>query len=397
MNQVDPAPIASLLAHVQGSGATDLHLTAGAPPLVRRDGVLNPIEGEAPLDAFHLEGLLSTLLGPSLAGAFGDGKQVDFAFDYGDSRFRGNVFRQRGTVACALRRIPTEIPSFDELGLPPIVKDLVHLPQGLILVTGPTGSGKSTTLASMLDSINTNRRCHIITIEDPIEYLHQHKLSAVNQREIGPDADDFYSGLRSALREDPDVLLVGEMRDPESIGVALSIAETGHLVFATLHTNDTAQALDRIIDVFPAERRDQIQVQLASTLQAVIYQRLLPRTHGGLVAAFEVLRVNHAVRNLLREGKTNQLRNVIATHSGEGMQTLEQSLTGLVADGIVDHEMAVGYSLHPKEVKTKRDPNIHLDPSMRTSTGDQEAPGSDSADSPDEAAGGGRRRTLRGR
>ena len=355
MNQVDPTPIASFLAHVHEAGGTDLHLSAGAPPLIRRDGVLLPIEGEDVLDPFRLEGLLMSLLGPALSTEFHDRKEIDFAFDYGeDVRFRGNIFRQRGTIACALRRIPNEIPSFDELGLPPIVEDLVTLPQGLVLVTGPTGSGKSTTLASMLDWINTNRRCHIITIEDPVEYMHKHKNSAVNQREIGPDADDFYTGLRSALREDPDVLLVGEMRDPESISVALSIAETGHLVFATLHTNDTAQALDRIIDVFPAERRDQIQVQLSSTLQAVIYQRLLPRTHGGLVAAFEVLRTNHAVRNLVREGKTQQLRNVVATHSSEGMQTLEQSLTGLVEDGIVDYDLAAGYSLYPKEVRKKR-------------------------------------------
>jgi twitching motility protein PilT len=355
MNQVDPAPIAQFLAAVHEVGGTDLHLTAGSAPLIRRDGVLAPIEGESVFDALHLEGLITTLLGPTLAAQFSEGKEIDFAFDYGpDVRFRGNAFRQRGTVACALRRIPAEIPSFEELGLPPIAEDLARLPQGLVLVTGPTGSGKSTTLASMIDWINTHRRCHIITIEDPVEYQHKHKLSAINQREIGPDAVDFYSALRSALREDPDVLLVGEMRDPESISVALSIAETGHLVFATLHTNDTAQALDRIIDVFPAERRDQIQVQLASTLQAVIYQRLLPRTHGGLVAAFEVLRANHAVRNLLREGKTQQLRNVVSTHSGEGMQTLEQSLTGLVADGIVDYDLAIGYSLFPKEVKRQR-------------------------------------------
>jgi len=355
MNQVDPAPIAEYLAAVHAAGGTDLLLTAGAPPLMRRDGVLAPIDGEGPLDAFHVEGLITTLLGPTLNAAFSEAKEIDFAFDYGgDVRFRGNAFRQRGTIACALRRIPAEIPSFEELGLPPTVSDLVRLPQGLVLVTGPTGSGKSTTLASMIDWINTNRRCHIITIEDPVEYMHHHKLSAINQREIGPDADDFHTALRSALREDPDVLLVGEMRDPESISVALSIAETGHLVFATLHTNDTAQALDRIIDVFPAERRDQIQVQLSSTLQAVIYQRLLPRTHGGLVAAFEVLRANHAVRNLVREGKTRQLRNVVSTHSSEGMQTLEQSLTGLVADGIVDLEMALGYSLYPKEVSNRR-------------------------------------------
>jgi twitching motility protein PilT len=355
MNQVDPAPIAQYLAAVHDAGATDLHLTAGSAPLIRRDGVLMPMEGEPAFEAIHLEGLLTSLLGPTLAAQFGEAKEIDFAFDYGpDVRFRGNVFRQRGTVACALRRIPADIPSFGELGLPSTAEDLARLPQGLVLVTGPTGSGKSTTLASMIDWINTNRRCHIITIEDPVEYLHHHKRSAINQREIGPDADDFYSALRSALREDPDVLLVGEMRDPESISVALSIAETGHLVFATLHTNDTAQALDRIIDVFPAERRDQIQVQLASTLQAVIYQRLLPRTHGGLVAAFEILRANHAVRNLLREGKTQQIRNVVATHSGEGMQTLEQSLTGLVADGIIDYELALGYSLYPKEVKKER-------------------------------------------
>ena len=355
MNQVDPAPIAQYLAAINDVGGTDLHLTAGAPPLIRRDGVLSPIEGESAFDALHLEGLITSLLGPTLAAQFGDGKEIDFAFDYGpEVRFRGNAFRQKGTVACALRRIPADIPTFEELGLPPIAEELARLPQGLVLVTGPTGSGKSTTLASMIDWINTHRRCHIITIEDPLEYLHTHKKSAINQREIGPDAEDFYTALRSALREDPDVLLVGEMRDPESISVALSIAETGHLVFATLHTNDTAQALDRIIDVFPAERRDQIQVQLSSTLQAVIYQRLLPRTHGGLVAAFEVLRANHGVRNLLREGKTQQLRNVIATHSGEGMQTLEQSLTGLVADGVIDYDLALGYSLHPKEVKQQR-------------------------------------------
>jgi twitching motility protein PilT len=356
MNQVDPAPIASFLAHVNELDGTDVHLTVGSPPLVRRDGVMSPIPGEPALDAFGLEAMLATLLGPRLAREFEERKELDFAFDYGTDRFRGNVFRQRGTVSCALRRIPNEIPSFDELGLPDIVRDLVTLPQGLVLVTGPTGSGKSTTLASILDWINEHRPVHIITIEDPIEYMHHHKLSAINQREIGPDADDFYTALRACLREDPDVLLVGEMRDPESIAVALSIAETGHLVFATLHTNDTAQALDRIIDVFPAERRDQIQVQLASTLQAVIYQRLLPRKHGGLVAAFEVLRANHAVRNLVREGKTQQIRNVVSTSSSEGMQTLETSLTGLVADGIVDYEIALGYSLHHKEVHRRHRP-----------------------------------------
>jgi len=355
MTSVDPAPIAHLLSHVHEANGTDLHFTAGSPPLIRRNGVLTPIEGEAALEAEELERLMDAMLGPELAASFANSKEIDFAFGWGDeARFRGNVFRQRGSVACALRRIPSDIPSFEELGLPPVAEELVKLPQGLVLVTGPTGSGKSTTLASMIDWINTHRRCHIITIEDPVEYLHHHKMAAINQREIGPDADDFHSALRSALREDPDVLLVGEMRDPESISVALSIAETGHLVFATLHTNDTAQALDRIIDVFPAERRDQIQVQLASTLQGVMYQRLIPRISGGLVAAFEVMRANHAVRNLIREGKTRQLRNVVSTHQNIGMQTLEMSLTELVSDGIIDHEMALGFSLYPKEVKTQR-------------------------------------------
>jgi twitching motility protein PilT len=255
----------------------------------------------------------------------------------------------------------------------------------------------------MLDWINEHRACHIITIEDPVEYLHRHKKAAVNQREIGPDVDDFHTGLRAALREDPDVLLVGEMRDPESIGVALSIAETGHLVFATLHTNDTAQAIDRIIDVFPAERRDQIQVQLGSSLQAVIYQRLLPRKGGGLVAAFEVLRVNHAVRNLLREGKSQQIRNVVATHSSEGMQTIETSLTGLVADGVVDHDVAIGFSLYPKEVHTRR--MVDVPTRRRGGPGCDALDGTDGPDDTDgdagregrEAvgAGVGRRRGLR--
>jgi twitching motility protein PilT len=352
MSSVDVGPIEHLLQRVNDADATDLHLTVGAPPLMRHNGVLEPLEEKA-LTADTLEPMLREFLG-DLLPEFDVRKEIDFSFDFGDSRYRGNAFRQRGTLCCALRHIPNDIPSFDALGLPPIIEDLARLPQGLVLVTGPTGSGKSTTLASMIDWINTHRRCHVLTIEDPVEYVHQHKSSIVNQREIGPDADDFQTALRAALREDPDVLLVGEMRDPESIAVALSIAETGHLVFATLHTNDTAQALDRIIDVFPAERRDQIQVQLSSTLQGVVYQRLIPRMQGGLVAAFEIMRANHAVRNLIREGKTQQLRNVVSTHQSQGMQTLEMALTELVADGVIDYETAVGFSLYPKEIKTQR-------------------------------------------
>jgi twitching motility protein PilT len=279
--------------------------------------------------------------------------ELDFAFNWqGKARFRGNVFLQRGEVALALRLIPFAIPSFDELNLPESVRRFVDLPQGFVLVTGPTGGGKSTTLASMIDQINSSRRCHILTIEDPIEYVHEHKLSAVNQREIGSDSPNFDQALRSALREDPDVLLVGEMRDLASIQAALTIAETGHLVFATLHTNDSAQALDRIVDVFPTDRRTQIQVQLAHVLSGVIYQRLLPRKTGGLVAAFEVMMGNQAVRNLVREGKTKQLRNVISTCQAEGMRTLETSLNELVRDDIIDIETARGASMYPRELDT---------------------------------------------
>jgi twitching motility protein PilT len=351
MSDVDPTAIAAFLAIARDLGATDLHLTSGAPPVVRVDGMLEPIEGEKSLDATFLDSLAGRMLTPAQLRVMETSKELDFAFDFEGDRIRANVFRVRGSLCFAFRYIPSAIPDFNELRLPPMVEELVSLPHGLVLVTGPTGSGKSTTLASMIDWINTYRACHVLTIEDPIEYVHEHKRSLVNQREIGPDADDFHSALRSALREDPDVVLVGEMRDPESISVALSIAETGHLVFATLHTNDTAQALDRIVDVFPADRRDQIQVQLASTLQAVIYQRLLPRTRGGLVAAFEVMRANHAVRNLIREGKTRQLRNVVATHQGEGMQTLEMALSALVEEGVVDYETAVGFSIYPSEVE----------------------------------------------
>jgi len=353
MTVVKTAVIEPYLQEVWDRKGTDLLFTVGAPPLMRVDGDMMPArEGDEPLDAVATAKIVSSLIGKSANDEFKGRKEFDFSFNWGDeARFRGNAFLQRGTVALSLRIIPIEIPSFEELGLPEVVEKFVKLPQGLVLVTGPTGSGKSTTLASMLDYINTHRACHILTIEDPVEYVHQHKRSAVNQREIGEDADSFYAALRSALREDPDVLLVGEMRDPESISVALTIAETGHLVFATLHTNDTAQALDRIVDVFPADRRDQVQVQLSATLQGVIYQRLLPRVGTGLVAAFEVMVGNHAVKNLVREGKTRQLRNVVSTHQSEGMQTLETGLNDLVAKGVIDYDTALGASLYPKEVE----------------------------------------------
>jgi twitching motility protein PilT len=347
----DVAKFDELLEMVWDGGATDLLLTCGAPPLVRVDGELVPLSTD-PLTEHDTERLTTGVLNDEQNERFRAGNDIDFAFSWrGLARFRGNAFHQRGNVALSLRLIPYRIPSFGDLGAPPAVETLVQSPHGLVLVTGPTGAGKSTTLAAMIDWINENRACHILTIEDPIEYIHTHKRAAVNQREIGQDTESWERALKSALREDPDVLLVGEMRDPDSIATTLTIAETGHLVFATLHTNDSAQALDRIISVFPADRRDQIQVQLASTLRGVVYQRLLPRIAGGMVAAYEVLLANHAVQNLLREGKTRQLRNVLSTHQSEGMQTLEMSLSGLVAADILDYELAKKASLYPREVE----------------------------------------------
>jgi twitching motility protein PilT len=331
--------------------ATDLHLSAGLQPMVRVGGSLVPIDTAPVLDEAQVEAVARQVLGDQAdqLDVLGD---VDFSFAWGESaRFRGNAFWQRGRVAISLRHIPTRVPTPDELGLPPVLDQFLEGASGLVIVTGPTGAGKTTTLASLIDQINRRRRCHIITLEEPIEYLHSHVLAMVNQREVGSDVATFAEGLRAALREDPDVLLVGEMRDIESIQATLTIAETGHLVFATLHTNDAAQAIDRIVDVFPADRRPQVQLQLAATLRAVVYQRLLPTLDGGQAAAFEVMIGTSAVANMVREGRSRQLRNTIATSQSDGMQTLEQSLTELVASGRVDYEVAAGASLHRKEVK----------------------------------------------
>ena len=341
-----------LLEQLWDSKGTDLLITPGVSPMLRIDGDLTRMEGFGPLTGAETSSLVAQLLTPQQSGLFATRTEVDFSFTWREqARLRGNAFRTKGEAALSLRLIPHRIPSFEDLGIPPVIERFSQLRQGLVLVTGPAGSGKSTTLASMIDRINATRACHIITIEDPIEYVYEHKLAAVNQREVGDDTESFPMALRSALREDPDVLLVGEMRDLESIQFALTIAETGHLVFATLHTNDTAQALDRIVDVFPADRQAQIRLQLANALTGIVYQRLMPRVGGGLVAAYEVLVANSAVRNLVKEGKTNQLRNVVGTHQSEGMQTLEKSLSGLVAAGTVDLETARLVSLYPKEVE----------------------------------------------
>jgi twitching motility protein PilT len=282
---------------------------------------------------------------------FDEKQDVDFAFSWLDkARIRGSAFTQRGEMALSLRLIPARIPTYEELGLPYAANMVAAQPRGFVLVTGPTGSGKSTTLASIIDKINETRAAHILTIEDPVEYVHNHRMSAVTQREIGLDAPSFDRALRSALREDPDILLVGEMRDVESIAIALTMAETGHLVFATLHTNDAPQAIDRIIDVFPAERQEQTRVQLAGSLSAVIAQRLVPKIGGGMVAAFEVLLATNPVRNLIREGRSNQLLNTMFTGQKEGMQTLENNLAQMIKDGLVTFEDAIAVSTHPKEL-----------------------------------------------
>jgi twitching motility protein PilT len=355
MTEVRVEAIEPYLLELWNHRGTDILLTAGVPPLLRIDGAMGPAEGAAPLQPEDIERIVVSVLPPEAAERFREEKDADFSFSWGDrARFRGNVFVQQGAMAMALRLIPFAIPSFEELGLPPVVERFVQQPRGLVLATGPTGSGKSTTLASMVDRINQTRPCHIITVEDPIEYVHHHGRAAVNQREVGQDASSFARALRSALRADPDVLLVGEMRDLETIQTVLTMAETGHLVFGTLHTNDAAQAIDRIVDVFPSERQTQIRVQLANTLTGVICQQLLPRIGGGRVAAFEVLVATHAVRNLVKEGKSNQLRNVQLTGQEDGMSTLEVSLSDLVTSGAITYDDALARSLYPKEVVKPR-------------------------------------------
>ncbi len=346
----DPSLVTLLQATV-AAGASDLHLTVGRPPSARRDGTLVPFEGVGVLDMPETERMVMSLLDDEQKRELAEVRQVDFSFGVeGLGRFRANAFNQRGSYALALRVVPYRVRSLEELGAPWAATELLNKPFGLVLVVGPTGSGKSTTLAAMIDRINATKPLHILTIEDPVEYLHDHKMAMVNQREVGTDVNSFTDGLRSALREDPDVILLGEMRDLDSISITLTLAETGHLVFATLHTNDASQALDRIVDVFPAERRDQIQIQLAGSLQGVISQRLLPAVNGGRVAAYEVLMANDAVRNLLREGKTRQLRNTMISGQQDGMQTIEMDLARLVASGMLDFDTAASVSAYPKEI-----------------------------------------------
>jgi len=341
----------ALLAGVWALGGTDLLLGPGMPPQVRVNGELRALPDHPEMTADDTRSILDELVEAGVTETVLGGLEHDFSFSWREqARIRGNAFRQSGVISIAFRMIPRIVPAMAELGLPRTLGTFTRIQQGLVLVTGPTGSGKSTTLAAMIGEINSHRACHILTIEDPIEYVHDHRRSMVSQREVGTDTPSFHHALRSALREDPDVLLVGEMRDLESIRFALTIAETGHLVFASLHTNDTAQSLGRIIDVFPAEQQDQIRVQLAAALTGVVYQRLVPAIGGGMVAAYEVMVADPAVRNLIKEGKTHQLRNSLLTGQRAGMVTIEQSLSALIREGRITAEDAIARSLYPKEI-----------------------------------------------
>jgi twitching motility protein PilT len=338
---IDDMHIDDLLRMTVEKGASDLHLSVGLPPMVRVDGRLHPLPFE-PLNPRDIQRLVYDVLTGDQIQRFEKTKELDFSYGVKDvGRFRFNVYRQRGSVGCAMRAIPSAIPSLEQLRLPSILRELTRRHSGLILVTGPTGSGKSTTIASMIDVINTERNCHIMTIEDPIEYLHSHKNSMVNQRELGTDTDSFHNALRAVLREDPDVILVGEMRDLETIRAALTLAETGHLVFATLHTRNAPQTIDRVVDVFPPEQQEQIRIQLANTLESVIAQQLLPMLGGGRVAAVEIMIATPAIRNLIREGKVHQIYSVMETSSQQGMQTMDRALADLHLSGLVSFEEAV--------------------------------------------------------
>ncbi len=342
-----------LLRAMIEKGASDLHITTGAPPLLRIDGSVVPLKLPK-LEPVDTKRLCYTILTEEQKIQFEQHNELDFAFGVrGLSRFRANIFMQRDNVAGAFRTIPFRILTFEELGLPPGVADLSQKPSGLVLVTGPTGSGKSTTLASMIDKINAEQRLHIITVEDPIEYLHPHKLSVVNQREVGTDTESFKNALKYVLRQDPDVVLVGEMRDLETIEAALTISETGHLVFATLHTNSAVSTINRIIDVFPPHQQQQVRTKVSFVLQGVVSQQLIPRMGApGRVLALEVMLPNAAIRNLIREDKIHQIYSQMQVgQEKHGMQTLNQSLYSLWARRLISLEEAMGRSLEPDEFR----------------------------------------------
>jgi twitching motility protein PilT len=344
--------IDDLLETMVALGASDLHLAVGSHPVIRLNGSLDRLDQFPRLSADDTQRLLYRILSTEQQKHLEINRQIDVSYSIpGLARFRVNVYFQRESLGGAFRMIPAELKTLEDLGLPTQLHELSKKPRGLVLVTGPTGSGKSTTLAAVVDEINRTRDDHIMTIEDPIEFLHRHKRCIVNQREIGPDAVSFADALRGALRQDPDVILLGEMRDLETISTAITAAETGHLVFATLHTQDAPSTIDRLIDVFPAAQQEQIRVQLAATLQGIVTQTLVPTVDGkGRVAALEILLPDDAVRNLIRQAKVEQIYSVMQTNTGRGMQTLEQALVDLVTRGIITQEVAMSRSSRPDQL-----------------------------------------------
>jgi twitching motility protein PilT len=358
-NELEPQTMAPLsiqrfLQLVVERGATDLHISAESAPLMRIDGELTPLPFP-PLSANETKNLCYSLLTDSQRHRFEEESELDFSFGIrGLSRFRGNLFIQKGNVAGAFRLIPYEVRSLAELGLPPVASELTRLPRGLVLVTGPTGSGKSTTLASMLDKINRERHEHIVTVEDPIEFVHEHRGCLVNQREVLSDTHGFSEALRHVLRQDPDVVLIGEMRDLETVAAALTVAETGHLVLSSLHTNSALQTINRIIDIFPSNQQPQIRAQLSLILQGVVSQQLIPRSDGrGRILAVEVMIPNPAIRNLIREEKIHQLYSQMQVGQLKfGMQTMSQSLVDLHQRRLISFEEAIGHATEPDEVRT---------------------------------------------
>jgi twitching motility protein PilT len=344
--------IDELLERMVAQGASDLHVTSGSEPAIRVNGRLQRLDDVGRLSADDSQRLLYRILSTEQQKQLEIKRQIDLSYSIpGLARFRVNVYFQRQSLGAAFRLVPAELKTLDDLGLPQQLHDLAKKPRGLVLVTGPTGSGKSTTLAAVIDEINRNRHEHIMTIEDPIEFLHRHKSCIVNQREIGPDAISFAEALRGALRQDPDVILLGEMRDLETIATALTAAETGHLVFATLHTQDAPSTVDRLIDVFPAAQQEQIRVQIASTLQAIVTQTLVPTIDGaGRVPAVEILYPDDAVRNLIRQAKVEQIYSIMQTGTQRGMQTLEQALVDLVVRGKISQDTAISRSSRPDQL-----------------------------------------------
>ncbi len=355
-----------LLTAMVESGATDLHITTGAPPQLRIDGDLVPLKVPK-LGPVETKQLCYSVLNDKQKHKFEEDLELDLSFGVkGLARFRANVYQQRGATCAAFRLIPYEIPPLETLGLPPVVRSLTRKPRGLVLVTGPTGSGKSTTLASMIDVINHELRGHILTIEDPIEYLHQHGTCVVNQREVGADTKSFANALKYALRQDPDVILLGEMRDGETMEAALTLAETGHLTFGTLHTNSAVQSINRVIDMFPAHRHSQVRTQLSFVLEGVLCQSLLPRPDGGRALAVEVMVPTDGIRALIRDAKVHQIYSQMQLGQGtHEMQTFNQSLSDLVVRGLVSNEVAMRRSSDPNELKSLIDAGKSLNPGQR--------------------------------